>query len=280
MKKLEVSDFSLQETLECGQTFCWVKEGNGYINADIGRVVYVEQQGNLLLYETSHGDVSLEHLFRLEDPLENIQKEISKDELMRKSIQFAPGLRIIQDPFYPCLISFLISTRNNIPTIKRATQAIREKYGPSYEFRGKTYRGMPSPTCMSLVTVSELEALKLAWRAKFIVRSTEALLAGEVDPKALIKMSYEQAHYALKTLHGVGDKVADCVCLFSLGFLEAFPIDVWIERIIQQQYGIFTSAGKSYAKKGQAARDYFGQYAGYAQEYLYYHTRTTQQSRG
>ena len=280
MKKLEVSDFSLQETLECGQTFCWVKEGNGYINADLGQVVYVEQQGNSLFYETSHSDVSLKHLFRLEDPLENIQKEISKDDLMRKSIQFAPGLRIIQDPFYPCLISFLISTRNNIPTIKRATQAIREKYGPSYEFRGMTYRGMPSPTRMSLVTVSELEALKLAWRAKFIVRSTEALLAGEVDPEALIQMRYEEAHHGLKTLHGVGDKVADCVCLFSLGFLEAFPIDVWIERVIQQQYGIFTSPGKSYAKKGQAARDYFGRYAGYAQEYLYYYTRTTQRMHG
>ncbi|MCK5302417.1 MAG: hypothetical protein KAJ96_04680, partial [Candidatus Thorarchaeota archaeon] len=90
MRNLEVSDFSLQETLECGQTFCWVKEGNGYINADLGQVVYVEQQGNSLFYETSHSDVSLKHLFRLEDPLENIQKEISKDDLMRKSIQFAP----------------------------------------------------------------------------------------------------------------------------------------------------------------------------------------------
>ncbi len=131
---------------------------------------------------------------------------------------------------------------------------------------------------MSLITVSELESLKLAWRAKFIARSTEALLAGEVDPEVMTKMRYEEAHHTLKTLHGVGDKVADCVCLFSLGFLEAFPIDVWIERVIQQQYGIFTSTGKSYARKGQAARDYFGQYAGYAQEYLYYYTRTTQRT--
>ncbi len=108
----------------------------------------------------------------------------------------------------------------------------------------------------------------------FVLRSTEAILEGDFVPDRLVKLGYEDAHKTLKSLHGVGDKVADCVCLFSLGFLEAFPIDVWIERVIQEHYGIFTATGKSYAKKSEAARTYFGKYAGYAQEYLYYFTRT------
>jgi N-glycosylase/DNA lyase len=89
----------------------------------------------------------------------------------------------------------------------------------------------------------------------------------------LKEKKYQDTHNVLKTLHGVGNKVADCVCLFSLGYLEAFPMDVWIERIVQQHYGIFLEKGKSYTKKSKAARTYFGRYAGYAQQYLFHYTR-------
>jgi len=198
------------------------------------------------------------------------------DKLMEDSISFAPGLRIIRDPFFPCLISFICSIRNNIPSIRRLTQSLRERYGTIYKFRGKkTYYGMPTPSQLSEATIEELESLRLGWRAQFIKRTTESVVSGEIVPEHLKKLEYEEAHESLKSLHGVGDKVADCVCLFSLGFLEAFPIDVWIERVIQKQYGIFTKTGNSYRKKSKAAREYFGPYAGYAQEYLYYFSRST-----
>jgi N-glycosylase/DNA lyase len=273
MRSLKVERFSLTDTIECGQTFCWVKEGEGYVNADIGKVVYVEQKGDQLNYETSSGDIDLSHLFRLDDPLEKIHREITRDGIMKKSIDFAPNLRIINDPFYPCLVSFLCSVWKNVPSIRGMTNAIRKKWGPSYEFRGKTFYGMPTPEQLKQATVSELKKLGLAWRSEFIVNSTDAILVGEVAEDELKSMEYLEAHKRLKTLHGVGDKVADCVSLFSLGFLEAFPIDVWIERVIQEHYGVFTATGKSYSKKSKAARDYFGKYAGYAQEYLYHYTR-------
>ncbi|MHA2133551.1 MAG: DNA-3-methyladenine glycosylase family protein [Candidatus Thorarchaeota archaeon] len=279
MKKVRVNDFDLKDTMECGQTFCWVREGDGYINADFGDIVYVEQRGDHLHYESTSGNIDLNSLIRLDDPVDVIKDEIARDEFMRASIDFAPGLRIVKDPFFSCLVSFLCSTRNNIPTIRRMTQGIREGWGPTYRFRGKTFYGMPSPQELSKVTVPELEDLNLAWRANFIVRSTASILDGEIDQSALCNMDYSDAHESLKTLHGVGDKVADCVCLFSLGFLEAFPIDVWIERVIQKHYGIFTESGKSYKKKSEAARNYFGKYAGYAQEYLYYYTRETSRSQ-
>ena len=274
MKELKVSNFSLKDTLECGQTFCWVPEGNGYVNADIGQAVYVEQEDDILRWEASEGRVDLSDLFRLDDPLLEIQKKIAKDEFMRDSINFAPSLRIIHDPVYPCLVSFLCATWKGIPAIKTMVQRIRKSCGPEFELRGKSYFGMPTPQQLCDIDESVLNSLGLAWRADFIKRSTDSILNGEIDLEGLKTLSYQSAHSKLKTLHGVGNKVADCVCLFSVGHLEAFPIDVWIERVIQQRYGIFTEAGKSYQKKSEAARTYFGKYAGYAQEYLYYYSRS------
>jgi N-glycosylase/DNA lyase len=275
MRTLQVHNFNLTDTLECGQTFCWVKEGKGYINADIGQVVYVEQSGDSLHYEASNGQADLLRLLRLEDPIQQIQREISRDGIMRTSIDFAPGLRIVNDPFFPCLVSFLCSVWKNVPAIRGMTEAIRRKYGPSYEFRGKVYRGMPTPEVLSRASVSDLKRLGLAWRAEFIQKSARMLVNGEISEHDLRAMEYNEAHKQLKKLHGVGDKVADCVCLFSLGHLEAFPIDVWIERVISEHYGVFTNSGRSYLKKSEAARRYFGRYAGYAQQYLYHFTRCT-----
>lgn len=276
MKSFEVEKFSLSDTLDCGQSFSWIKEGEGYINADIGRVVYVEQRGNTLYYHTSDNrDVNLRGLFRLDDPLQEVQRDICRDGIIKSSIEFAPGLRIVNDPFYPTLVSFLCSVWKNVPAIRGMTGAIRRGWGPSYEFRGKRYYGMPTPEQLSTATVRDLKKLGLAWRADFIAKSTSAILNGEVTESSLRSMKYIEAHKHLKKLHGVGNKVADCVCLFSLGFLEAFPIDVWIERVIQEYYGIFTEVGNSYLRKSEAAREYFGKYAGYAQEYLYHYTRCT-----
>lgn len=273
MKRLGAKHFSLADTLECGQTFCWVKEGEGYINADIGQVVYVEQRGDCLFYESSESSVDLASMFRLKDPLDQIHHEIIRDGIMRKSIDFAPNLRVINDPFFPCLVSFLCSVWKNVPAIQGMTNAIREKWGPTYEFRGKVYHGMPSPEQLSRASSNDLRQVGLAWRGDFIVRSTKAIVSGRVTEEILRSMEYLEAHRLLRTLYGVGNKVADCVSLFSLGFLEAFPIDVWIERVIQEHYGVFTTTGKSYSKKAEAARQYFGRYAGYAQEYLYHYTR-------
>jgi N-glycosylase/DNA lyase len=274
MNRIRVSQFSLRDTLECGQTFCWVPEGNGYINADIGQVVYVEQQEDSLLWESSAGDAPVHDLLRLGDPLTHIQREIQKDSLMSTCIAYAPGLRLVNDPVYPCLVAFLCATWKNIPAIKTMVSRIRETCGPKYDFRGKTYHGMPSPEMLCDIDTVFLKSLGLAWRADFIKQSTDSVVGGEIDLEGLKTLSYSEAHAELRKLHGVGDKVADCVSLFALGHLEAFPIDVWIERIIQQQYGLFSSAGASYKKKSRAAREYFGKYAGYAQEYLYHYSRS------
>ncbi|MHA2071066.1 MAG: DNA-3-methyladenine glycosylase family protein [Candidatus Thorarchaeota archaeon] len=273
MRTIKTEHFSLADTIECGQTFSWIRDGNGYMNADIGQVVYVEQHGSTLHYETSVERVDLRKRFRLNDPLPLIQKEIARDEILKESIAFAPGLRLVSDDFFSCLISFILSIQSNIPRMHGCMQALREKYGTPYTFRGKTIYGFPTPEQLSRASESQLRALMLGWRAAFIAKATTSILSGDVDPKELSESTYEEAHRRLKSIHGVGDKVADCVCLFSLGFLEAFPIDVWIERVIQEHYDMFATSGNSYARKSEAARKYFGRYAGYAQEYLYNYAR-------
>jgi N-glycosylase/DNA lyase len=275
MRYVRVKNFDLKTTLDCGQTFSWIREGEGYVNADIGQVVYIEQHDDRLYYETSSGPANLKDLLRLDDPIDEINSELLKDDLMRESIEYSDGMRIISDPFYTCLVSFLLSTWSNIPRIRKHMRDIREIYGPTYDFRGKIYYGMPAPEILGEVDVKELKQLGLAWRAEFISQSTKKITSGEISKEELVELDYEAAHKRLQMLHGVGTKVADCVCLFTLGFLEAFPIDVWIERVIQQHYGLFTELGRSYAKKSQAARNYFGRYAGYAQEYLYHYTRSS-----
>ena len=274
MWTIKTEHFNLADTIECGQTFSWIKEGNGYLNADIGQVVYVEQHGSKLHYETSGNRVDLRNLFRLADPLPQIQKAIAKDEYMKKSIDFAPGLRLVSDEFFPCLISFILSIQSNIPRMHGCMSSLRENYGTPYRFRGKTIFGFPTPRQLIRASEEQLRALMFGWRAGFIVKATSSILSGGFDLTELAETTYEDAHRRLKTIHGVGDKVADCVCLFSLGFLEAFPIDVWIERVINEQYELFSSAGKSYGRKSEAARNYFGRYAGYAQEYLYNYARS------
>lgn len=274
MKSLTIDRFSLFDTIECGQTFTWAHEGDGYVNVDSGQVIYVEQRDDTLFYETSSHAVDISTLFRLNDPLDEIQAEITRRGFMQESIDFAPNLRIVSDPLFPCLFSFISSIQKNIPAIHKLMNGIREKWGPSYEFREKTYYGFPSLEDLTDASISDFERLNAGYRSKFFVRTIEAMHKGNVTEAQLKTMKYPEAHESLKTLHGVGDKVADCVCLFSLGFLEAFPIDVWIEKVIQGHYRIFEKDGKSYQKKSAAARKYFGQYAGYANEYLYYFSRS------
>ena len=273
MKTHTVDRFSLFDTIESGQTFTWTREENGYVNADLGQVIYVEQRGDRLFYESSSHPVDLIKLFRLNDPLDEIQAEITRRGFMQESIDFAPNLRIVSDPLIPCLISFIGSIQKNIPAIHTLMNNIRKQWGPSYNFRGKTYYGFPSLEDLSSVSISDFDKINAGYRSKFFVQAIESMNKGDVTEKQLRTMQYSEAHETLKTLHGVGDKVADCVCLFSLGFLEAFPIDVWIEKVIQDHYPIFQQEGKSYKKKAAIARKYFGQYAGYAQEYLFYFSR-------
>lgn len=262
----------LEKTLECGQTFFWHRENGKYYTVRKDGVLKVWQEGDELHYENLGEDIDPLSILRLGDPLEEIYREISKDDFTEKAIEENRGLRIINDEFFPCLISFITSAQMKIDRIKEVQDELVKKFGEELEFDGKTYYQFPEPEGLAKVSVKELKDLGLGYRADYIKQTSWMVQNEEVYPQKVKEMDREEARKELMKLPGVGDKVADCVLLFSLDFLEAFPIDTWMWKVVESKYPDFYSS--SYSKTSEQMRDYFGRYAGYAHEYLFHYGRT------
>ncbi len=280
---LDEGELDLHKTLQCGQTFSWHKESGKpffeepsenerYYTTVDGEVVIVWQEGDDLHYETS-GDISrdVESFFRLHEPLDDVLNEIRKDDIIEEAADEHRGLRLVQDEFVPTLISYLCSPQMQIPRIKDMVDSIVEKYGTEIEHDGRTYRQFPSLYELSDASERELRRMGLGYRAKYVKSAIRHLIKGKVQREELEEMEYKQAHDEIQKINGVGDKVADCVLLFSLGYLEAFPLDTWSWRVIENHYP--EHHHEDYHATADNLRDYFGDYAGYAQQYLFHHIR-------
>jgi len=274
---LDLTDipFSLRQTLECGQTFSWSKtEEEGvqkYFTVRNGGILKVWQEGDRLMYDCLGNRVDPVDVLRLDDPLDEIYRCINKDGFMERAVAVNHGLRIVRDEFFPCLISYITSSQMQIPRILRIQMDIRAKYGQPLEL-GREYNQFPGPGVLADVPEDELRNLNIGYRAGYVKKTSEMVRDGAVDPENLRSMDYTEAKEKLKVLPGVGDKVADCVLLFSLGFLESFPVDTWVRRIVKQEYR--EKYSKNYEILSENMRNYFGDYAGYAQEYLFHYGRT------
>ncbi len=264
----------LVETLESGQTFVWRRQtdGDGFSTAVEGEGVRVYQDDHEegVRYETTGAsEKAVRRLLGLDDPLDEIHDEISHDELVRRGIDEYPGLRVVNDEFFACTVSFIISAQNRIPRIKSLVDEIRRRYGEPIE--GYDAYVFPSPETLAEAGEEELREIGLGYRAPYVVETARMVADGEVDPGEVRRMEYVDAHDEVKRLMGVGDKVADCILLFSLGFNEAVPIDTWIDEAIETYYPDL--AGSSYSETSENFRDYFGEYAGYAQNYIFHYIR-------
>ncbi|MFP4116906.1 MAG: DNA-3-methyladenine glycosylase family protein [Candidatus Aenigmatarchaeota archaeon] len=273
---LKDKPLDLKKTLECGQTFSWrkIKENgkNKYVTVRNGGVLEVWQDGDELLYENYGNEIDLRKALRLEDPLEEIYKKIDRDGFIHRSIKANRGFRLVRDEFFPCLIAYITSAQMQIPRIRRVQRDIENRYGRPLRFDGEEYYEFPESGELTEVSEEELRELSIGYRAEYVKRSAEMVRDGVVKEKQLRKMDYKQAREELKMLSGVGNKVADCVLLFALDFTEAFPIDTWIKKVIKKKYPDLYS--KNYGELSENMRSYFGEYAGYAQEYLFYYGRT------
>jgi len=187
---------------------------------------------------------------------------------------------------WECLISYICATNKNIPAIKDMILNISRRFGEKLLFDGLEFYTFPKPRDLANARVEELKKCKLGFRAERVLEVSRKVCTKEIDLEALRKMSYKDAKIELMKLPGVGPKVADCVLLFSLDMLEAFPIDVWMKRIILNYYSDHfdssfvkkVSSKKSltrgeYERIGLFGRKYFGKFVGYAQEYLYHFER-------
>jgi len=205
----------------------------------------------------------------------NLIKSISKDKTTRIAVKKYLGLRLIrQDPFQ-CFISFIVSSNSNIQKIKSSLEKISRKFGKKIQFDNKEFYMFPEPKIIANATIQEIQNCGVGYRAKFIIDAAKMVESKQIDFDYLKKSNYQDAKEMILTVPGIGNKVADCILLFSLDKLEAFPLDRWMIRILEKYYlGKFELETKSITEKQynilhEKIVKYFGPYAGYAQQYLF-----------
>jgi N-glycosylase/DNA lyase len=303
--KLNLSSipFDLGHTLDSGQSFRWSARGEWWYGVVFGSAIKVRQEESSLVCETAAAAAEqltprlVHEYFRLDDSLERIYSRIMKDDHVTEAIQRFYGLRLINQDVWECLVSFVIATNTNIPRIKLMISNLCERFGEKASFEGNAYSAFPTAHALAQASLEDLTSCGLGYRARFVRSVAQKVNEGSVDLEELRLLDYERAKDLLtesilgeKTLLGIGRKAADCVLLFSCGKDSSFPIDVWMARVLSKYYPrLFDketarrldshvsrasrlSAGQ-YEKISASMREYFGEYAGYAQQYLFHDAR-------
>ncbi|MFB6163882.1 MAG: DNA-3-methyladenine glycosylase [Haloarculaceae archaeon] len=284
--------FDLQSTVESGQSYLWNRADGRTYETDAAHggdawywttvrpddrpdpvVIRARQTDGRLEWE-SHVDAvpHLRRLLRLDDDLAAIADAAPDDPLIRDAFDAYRGMRLVRDPPFGCLISFICSAQMRVGRIYRMQRALRETYGEAVAFDGRTYRAYPTPAVLSAATEGALREVGLGYRAPYVAETAAMVADGAADPAAARELPYEEAREYLTQFVGVGEKVADCVLLFSLDFLEAVPLDTWIRSTIEEYYPECDRG--SYAETSRAIRAAFGgEYAGYVQTYVFHFLR-------
>ena len=221
----------------------------------------------------------LQHYFRFDDDLGHIQEEISHDWRVAAMVNQYPGLRVLRQEPWECLVAYICSANSNIQRIHQVLENISEALGSPIELDGQVRHSFPSPAQLVEAGETELRRLGLGFRAPYVDRATREVVEGSLDLNALVRMPYAPAKERLMECYGIGSKIADCIAVFSLEKLEAFPIDVWVRRALGEWY--FPDEEKPPPDRELLAwaQDYFGRYAGYAQQYLFHGRRLQKRGR-
>ena len=278
--------FDLDFSLCCGQVFRWKKIGDWWYGVVGANVFKIRQCGAELEFDGVNSQF-ITHYFGLNDDLEQISRGISRDDYIRRALRRFEGLRIVRQDPWECLISFICATYKNIAAIELMLRKLSVKFGEEMIFDGLDFYAFPTVEKLAFVSDNELRDCGLGYRAKYVTETAGKIHDCKVQLESLKTVPYLEARKTLAELPGVGLKVADCVLLFSLEKMEAFPVDVWVKRVILNHYAnklpellakkLSTHdslSNSEYEKLNDFGRSYFGQYAGYAQEYLYHYERT------
>lgn len=273
--------FELKDIFECGQCFRFNKQEDESYTGVVGNNVINVKKIDNEIHIKSVGQDNLEELvvnyFDLNRDYEQIKDKLSKiDENMQKSISYGKGIRILNQDLWETIISFIISANNNIPRIKGIIDRMSERYGNKIIFEGKEYYTFPTIDELSKASVEDLRALGLGFRDVRVYETTKMIKNKKVDLEQLKnEKDFNKVRNTLLTLPGVGPKVADCILLFStLKRWEAFPIDVWVRRVMNELY--IKNPDETKVKKEEIekiAYEKFGNLAGIAQQYLFYWKR-------
>ena len=277
---IEYNTINLENTINSGQVFLWKKQKEFWYGINGQDVLKIDDSGNV----TSLGSKKYD-FFRNSDDIEKIIKSISKDKTTRIAVKKYLGLRLLrQDPFQ-CFISFIVSSNSNIQKIKSSLEKISVKFGTKIRFDDQDFNIFPEPKKIANASIQEIQNCGVGYRAKFIIDAAKMVESRQIDFDYLRKSNYHNAKEMILTVPGVGNKVADCILLFSLDKIEAFPLDTWMIRILQKYYlEKFEIETKSITEKQynilhEKIVKYFGPYAGYAQQFLFKMERENYQKK-
>ena len=301
MKGIEVpaADFDLSMTLNSGQVFHWERAGDGFCGTIGERAVCVKQRDEALDVAMEEGVVRrrggqgeemprpttaaatpelVRYYFALDHPLDEICASFPRDPVMNAARDFCQGLRIIRQPRWECLATFICSSMKQVAHIRQISRALRERFGEKKEICGHEVFSFPLADRLAGTTENELRKCGLGYRAKNLLATAKRVALREVNLDSLSALSDGELREQLCHLPGVGAKVANCVMLFGYERITAFPIDVWIERVLRENYFPRKRQVTS-ANLAEFAVNYFGVHGGYAQQYLFHHARMTGKRR-
>jgi N-glycosylase/DNA lyase len=287
--KIRATDFDLEKTLDSGQVFHWQKAGNGFVGTIGDLPVYVEQADDVLKVrfggtpkparETRALSRVIARYFALDHPLAEICDSFPKDPAMNAARDFCSGLRIIRQPKWECLATFICSSMKQVAHIRQISLALRKRFGEQRRIGNQLVYSFPTAERVGQASGKELLECKLGYRAKNLRATARRVSSGQADLAAWSTLSDAELRKQLCALPGVGPKIANCVMLFAYERLRAFPIDVWIERVLRQRY--FPRRKKMTAQRlREFSETYFGEHGGYAQQYLFHHARTASLKSG
>ncbi len=265
--------FDLEASMDCGQIFGWHKDRGTY-SGIIGSTAVSLRQSADRVYFVSDREISagrIASFLGLDEDLDAIRLEIAKDAFMRRIVGSVKGLRILKQDVWPCLCSYILSANNRVDRIDKIVKGIASKFGKSYSVQGRTVYSLPEPEDLAGCAESGVRSCGAGFRAPYLVEAARMVALGDVDLEAVRRMDEPEGREVLKRFPGVGDKIADCVQLFAFSKYEALPVDVWIKRVIERVY--FHSCDVRPGEIRLFGQAYFGRYAGYAQEYIYYYAR-------
>jgi len=265
--------FNIKEILECGQVFRFFKlEENNYKIIAFGKALNVKQNTDVEFFPCTSEEfenIWIDY-FDLERDYCSIKEELSKDDpVMEKAVNSAPGIRLLRQEPYECLISFIISQNNRIPMIQKVIENLSKKFGEPIS-AGEFYT-FPKVERLNQASLDDIISCKTGFRAKYIKDACQKIVLKEIDIDNLKNLSESDAGALLKSIYGVGQKVADCVLLMALGKYAAFPTDVWVRRIMEELY--FDKKQATVQRIHGFAREKWGDSAGFAQQYLFNYAR-------
>lgn len=271
---LIVEHFDLKKIAESGQCFRWQEIGPGKYIVPAGQTcAIIEQQEpddelllrieegtlafwqNYLVYGERYGEI-------IRKAREATLEDGTPDAFLREAAAEAVGVQILTQDLWETLVSFVISQNNNIPRIKKLIVKLCDKFGEEKEIDGRTFHTFPTPEQLS---GKNLSGLGLGYRDKYVEKLAQNVADGRIDLNALEEMDTEKARTYLKSIYGIGNKVADCVLLFGLHRVEAFPVDTWIRQVIDEHYG------------GKFPIEHYEGHAGIIQQFIFYYM---QQNKG